>query len=256
MGLLKTNVIHTVISTLNPPTQEVYEAELNLIRAASQSGTVKRYAPSEWGIDWSSDDEHLPLSWKGFKSKAVEELKRHPNLEYTQFYNGYFMDYFGMPHVPSHMLPEAPYIDVAAGKAAIPGSGDDKVVFTYTKDVAKYVRKAVESSDTWPLITKITGDCVTLNEVVAIAEGARGIKFDITYNSLEDLRAGKITEIPAYKPAYEVMPKDFFLEMMAGLGIAMVMGVFDIGEDTLNERYPAVKPVKMVDLIKVYWEGR
>ena len=44
------------------------------------------------------------------------------------------MDYFGMPHAPSYMLPEVPYIDVAAGKAAIPGSGDEKVVFTYTRD--------------------------------------------------------------------------------------------------------------------------
>ena len=89
-------------------------------------------------------------------------------------HNGYFLDYFGMPHCPSHMMAEGCFIDVAAKKAAIPGSGDDKVVFTYSKDVAKYVRKMVESTDKWPTISHITGDKATFNEILEIAERIRG----------------------------------------------------------------------------------
>lgn len=174
---LKSNKIHTLISVLSPPTPEVHQIELNLIRAAAKSRTVKRFVPSEWGVDFSHDDEHLPLPapWKTLKREAIAELKKHPNLEYTSVYNGFFMDYFGMPHAPSHMLAEIPFIDIQAGKAAIPGNGDEnKVALTYTKDVAKFVRRAVESTDPWPQKSVIVGDSVTLNEILQAAEKARG----------------------------------------------------------------------------------
>ncbi|KAG6995843.1 hypothetical protein G7Y79_00041g077950 [Physcia stellaris] len=257
--LLKANEIHTLISVLSPPAPEVHQIELNLIRAAAKSGTVKRFVPSEWGVDYSHDDEHLPLPapWKALKREAIAELKKHPNLEYTSVYNGFFMDYFGVPHAPSHMLPEIPFIDIQAGKAAIPGTGDEnKVALTYTKDVAKFVRRAVESTEPWPEKSVIVGDSVTLNEILQAAEKARGIKFEVVHDSLEDLRAGRITEIPAYVPIYKVLPKDFFLEMMAAFAVAMVTGVFDLGDDTLNKQYPEVKPVKTDEFITKYWAGK
>lgn len=43
---------------MNPPTPEVQGAQNNLIRAAAQSGTVRRFIPSEFGIDYSTDDEY------------------------------------------------------------------------------------------------------------------------------------------------------------------------------------------------------
>lgn len=237
---------------------------------------MKRFVPSEWGVDYSHDDEHLPLPtpWKALKREAIAELKKHPNLEYTSVYNGFFMDYFGVPHAPSHMLPEIPFIDIQAGKAAIPGTGDEnKVALTYTKDVAKFVRRAVESTEPWPEKSVIVGDSVTLNEILQAAEKARGIllcslriaslqltvagiKFEVVHDSLEDLRAGRITEIPAYVPIYKVLPKDFFLGMMAAFGVAMVTGVFDLGDDTLNKKYPDVKPVKTDEFITKYWAGK
>lgn len=58
MKQLESNEIHTIISTMNPPTPEVHAAQDNLIRAAARSTTVKRFIPSEWGIDWAVDDEY------------------------------------------------------------------------------------------------------------------------------------------------------------------------------------------------------
>ena len=68
-------------------------------------------------------------------------------------------------------------MDIAACKAAIPGSGDDKVTFTSTKDVAKFVRKMVESDAEWSTRTRIVGDYVTFNEIVKVAEDVRGQSF-------------------------------------------------------------------------------
>ncbi|KAL8988745.1 MAG: hypothetical protein Q9169_008504, partial [Polycauliona sp. 2 TL-2023] len=220
-NLLKSNEIHTIISTLSPPSPEVQTAQNNLIQAAAQSGTVKRFIPSEWGIDYFNDDEHLPLPWKTVKQQAIAELDKYPQLEYTMVYNGYFMDYYGMPHCESYMLAEVSYVDIAAAKAAIPGSGNEKVTMTYTKDVAKLVRKLIESDEKWSRRTVIAGDVSTLNEIVAAAEQARGVEFEIVNDSLEDLRAGKITEIPAYLPTYEFFPKESMLQMLAGFGVAI-----------------------------------
>lgn len=71
-------------------------------------------------------------------------------------------------------MPEVPFIDVGNAKAAIPASGDETVVFTYTKDVARFVRKAVESEEKWPEKSIIVGDRFTLNDVVSVAEKVRG----------------------------------------------------------------------------------
>lgn len=221
----------------------------------------------------SYGDEHLPLSWKTFKQDVVKELEKHPNLEYTLFYNGYFMDYFGTPHAPSYMLAEVPYIDIAAGKAAIPGSGNEKVVFTYTKDVAKFARKVIEANEPWSRTSVIIGDTITMNEALGIAEKARGtesglalskptsliltgIKFDVVYDTLEDLRAGRITEIPAYKALYPVYSKNEFLSMMSAFGVGMATGVFDLKGASLNEKFGDVQPTKVVDFILKYWEGK
>ena len=108
------------------------------------------------------------------KRESTTELEKHPDLEYTLVFNGYFLDYFGMPHCQSYMIPETPYIDIAARKAAIPGSGNDKVVFTYTKDVARIIRKMVESEEKWPRKTHIVGDSITLNEILETTEKIRG----------------------------------------------------------------------------------
>lgn len=73
------------------------------------------------------------------------------------------------------MTPETPFVDIDARKAAIPGSGDDPVVWTLTKDLAKFVRKMVESSEAWPKVSRVAGDVVTINETTRVAQDARGM---------------------------------------------------------------------------------
>ncbi|KAL9003651.1 MAG: hypothetical protein Q9188_003495 [Gyalolechia gomerana] len=248
ISLLRNNEIHTVISTLNPPTTEVQAAQDNLIRAAAQAHTVKRFMPSECAIEelTFSQTTSMLSRCQTFKRQSITVLEQHLNLEYTMVYNGYFLDHYGMPH----------YVDIAACKAAIPGSGNDKVAFTLTRDVAKFVRNMVESDEKWPVRILIAGDTVSLNELLEVAEQARGTKFNIVHNSLEDLRAGRISEMPSYLPLYETYPKEFLLEMMAGIGVAMITGLFDFKGDLLNEKYPDIKTTKMRDFIETHWAGK
>lgn len=83
-----------------------------------------------------------------------------------------------------------------------------------------------------------------------------GTKFDVVHDSLEDLRAGKISEIPAYVSLYNIVPKDFFLGMMAALGVAMITGVFSFEGDLVNQKYPDIRLANVRDFIKEHWEGK
>ena len=78
----------------------------------------------------------------------------------------------------------------------------------------------------------------------------------MVHDTLEDLRAGKISEIPAYVALYDVFPKEELLGMMAGLGVGMITGVFDLQGDLLNDKYSKIQPVKVRDFIKMHWEGK
>ena len=82
------------------------------------------------------------------------------------------------------------------------------------------------------------------------------MKFDVVHDSLQDSRAGKVTEIPAYRPIYEVFPKEFLLEMMARFGVAMVTGAFAFEGDLFNQKHSEIQTTKMCAFIKTHWSGR
>ena len=83
------------------------------------------------------------------------------------------MDYFGMPHVPTYFPLEPCFLDIPHARAAIPGSGNDLVAFTYSKDVGKLVARSL-SLLSWPKRSVIVGDRVSYNEIVRLVETIRG----------------------------------------------------------------------------------
>lgn len=103
-------------------------------------------------------------------SKAAKQAK---DLEYTSFYTGFFLDYWGMPAVKSYMRPAVMVLDVAHNAAAIPASGNTPLAFTHTSDVAKYVAAAL-TLEKWEPAYNLTADKVTWNEFLALAEDVRG----------------------------------------------------------------------------------
>ncbi len=90
------------------------------------------------------------------------------------FFTGFFLDYYGMPGVKSHMAPSTMVIDMANNAAAIPGAGNTPVVFTHTIDVAKFVVASLDLKK-WDPETYVKGDRLTLNEFVRLAERAKGM---------------------------------------------------------------------------------
>lgn len=156
---------------------------------------------------------------------AVAELRK-TDLQWPRFSNGYYLDYWGLPHVKSNLHPFMPVLDVANKVAAIPGDGNTPVVFTYTFDVARFVIASLDLAE-WPEASVVIGDKLTWNEFMKLAEEARGMqllflgslafphganvsvgcKFDVCYNDLEMLKKGQVTELPHHPLAYGFFPK-------------------------------------------------
>lgn len=78
-----------------------------------------------------------------------------------------------MPVVPSYMPPIMMVLDISNDTAAILGSGNVPVTFTHTTDVAKFVAASLDL-DKWDPETYVMGDKVTFNQLLSLAEDAKG----------------------------------------------------------------------------------
>lgn len=78
-----------------------------------------------------------------------------------------------MPHVKSNLVQGSIVIDMENNAAAIPGSGDVPVVFTYSYDMARFVIASLDLPK-WPKEYWVVGDRITWNEFLALAEDIKG----------------------------------------------------------------------------------
>lgn len=80
-----------------------------------------------------------------------------------------------MPHIKTHLTPMIPVIDIEGKIAAIPGTGDEPIAFSYSLDVAKAVARLLGATK-WDETTYIIGDKITWNEFLQLAQEARGMQ--------------------------------------------------------------------------------
>ncbi|KAF4540747.1 NmrA-like family protein [Lasiodiplodia theobromae] len=246
------NKIDTVISTLFLTTTGA--PQTNLIHASEASQYTRRFIPSIWGIPYTKDQlKNFPIGLA--KLEALEALEKS-SLEYTLFYVGYFLDFWGHPHVKTYQLPNIIAVDIEHNVAAIPGTGDTPVTFTHTFDVAEFVAASLELPK-WDRESYVIGETVTWNEFVRIAEDVKGTKFKVTYDSLDLLRSGKVTELPSHLSLYEHMPKEEIQSIFSVFGIWFHEGLFNLQpKKRLNDVFPHIKAYTVRELLESAWKGR
>ncbi|EWZ33060.1 uncharacterized protein FOBCDRAFT_253251 [Fusarium oxysporum Fo47] len=249
---LESQNVEIVISVLN--TMNSSQIELNLIEASDKATSTKRFIPSVWGIEfpqWAI--EMFPPA--GFKVEVTKVLEK-TSLEWTSWSPGYFLDWWVTPHIKSHMATFALVVDVANKTAAIPGSGDVPVALTYTFDLAKFVAASL-SLPKWEKTTYCIGDKVTMNELLAIAEEARGAKFTVTTDEIETLKKGQVTELPSHSQTYAFFPKQMLQPFLALFGLMFAEGVFDMKPaHTINGDFPDIKTHTVKELVTEAWKGK
>ena len=171
--LLKVHNVEVVVSALALFTEESAQAQMNLIQAAIDSGSVTRFVPSEYGINYSHPgllEFHPATKWW----LEAADLLRESHLDFTRVIFGWFSDYFGVPHTKSNMKPFKYALDFDSRKAAIPGDGKAPVTFLHSTDVARYIAALLEEEAQWPEISAFASDKLTWNDLVELAEKATG----------------------------------------------------------------------------------
>lgn len=252
--VLESNGVEVVISALAVMDETASQGQINLIKASEKSSTTTRFVASTWGFPLMEEDVAI-LSFMKFKFDAVEELKK-TNLEWTRFHNGYFLDYYGLPHVKSYQPNISFVMDMQSKVAAIPGDGNTPVVFTYTYDVAKFVVASLDLPK-WDDEFFVIGDKLTWNEFVRLAEETRGSKFEVHYDGTEKLKSGKITELPSHIASYSFFPKEMLQPLYAAFGLLMATGRFNMPEEkTLNKKFPEIKTLKAKELLEQAWKSK
>jgi nucleoside-diphosphate-sugar epimerase len=86
---------------------------------------------------------------------------------------GFFSDYYAISHIKTHMPPLCFAVDIDAKKAAIPGTGNEVIAFTYSFDVARFVAAFLDLEN-WSETTYCYGEKTTFNEFVKLAEELLG----------------------------------------------------------------------------------
>lgn len=163
--------VHTVIAVIfdhDPAT--FIGAQVALIDAAVRQ-RVKRFAPSEFNVSRMHND---PIAL--YRPKAVvADYVRKSGLEYTFYEAGIHMNYLATgTEGLAGIAPINIVINVAEFKAQIPGDGNAKVAMTRVEDIGNFVAASLELGK-WPEVSRFAGDVKSYNEVVALAEAARGM---------------------------------------------------------------------------------
>ncbi|KAK3300633.1 uncharacterized protein B0H64DRAFT_315727 [Chaetomium fimeti] len=262
--LTKRNV-RVVICTFIMDCDSASDAQLCLIRAADRCPCVERFIPSEFNVEYDVDDGILPYPEKRFHVAARRALEKTTSLEYAYIYPGMFMDYFGLPRVPSSLRPLCFFVDPENGLAVLPGDGEARMSMTFTTDAARYIALALEL-DKWPRVMTTASSTVSLNELVALFEKSLGRKLQVRYQPVEKLLRHEAFDLPTNVDIAGRFPDRFpgGLEQLRGLiadleaGVAV--GAFDFGNlrgdlnlvEAFQETSPAPKLIE--DLVEEAWK--
>ncbi|KAL3459411.1 pyridoxal phosphate-dependent transferase [Aspergillus heterothallicus] len=249
---LEKHNIHTVISAISLYSEEISAAQLNLIKAAEKARPTERFLPSEYSFIQTEDLLPHDPSIKLFLDAA--NLLKSTNLQFTRVIPGFFMDYWGMPHVKSHLEKYTFGVDMASCTAVIPGDGNDEIGMTYTYDMAHFIAQLLERND-WEEFSVIVGDEVTYNQLVEIGEEVRRKKFKVEYDSPENVREGNVT-VPAQPEGVESSEQEL-VETTALVDRLILAKVFDFpAEVRANARFPELELIKVRELLTRAWEGK
>ncbi|KAI8650067.1 NmrA domain-containing protein [Fusarium sp. Ph1] len=243
------NIVICAIAVVNP---EANQSQKNLIRAAEKSATTERFVISSFDMLHVKEDIELsPLARYTFE--AIDELGK-TQLTYTRIANGWFLDYYGMPHWKTHLEPWINVMNVEKKWAVIPGDGSVKASFITSQDMSRFVARLMDL-EKWNKVSPIFANTLSFSELVEMAEKARGCKFRVANDSLEKLQSGKISFHEDFPPiGYGEGDQAFFamLHYQAAIGRYLVPRDYP----PLDAEFPDLKITTPLEVMETAWKGK
>ena len=171
--------------------RNVIANQIDLLRWADTTPSVKKFFPSEYGTDiaYSPDSAHEKPHQQKLKVRRYIESDVK-NLEITYLVTGPYSDIFLGKGSPGNE--KAGSFDVKARKAVILGDGKGKVSFTSMKDVGVLVVAALlHPKEAKNKALKVNSFTTTPEEILKEFEKQTGKKWRWEYTSVEELRKGE-----------------------------------------------------------------
>ncbi|KAK1585868.1 uncharacterized protein LY79DRAFT_557468 [Colletotrichum navitas] len=252
----------TVISFIVAHADPGAATSKRLIAASIEAG-VKRFAPSEWAMGTKLDEVVDYTPWYANKlevKRYLEEVNKDKKvIEYTLFQPGAFMNFLAYPHqTAKHYRVDYPALfDFSRGCGYIlEGSETSKITLTTIEDIAEVTARAVEFDGEWPIVGGITGQTITIGEILQLGEKIRDKPFEVDRLKLEDLEAGIIrTNFVTPLDLPGMLPEELanFTKMVViGATVSMTKGAWAVS-DEWNQLLPDFKPIGIEEYVKSVW---
>ncbi|KAK7420142.1 hypothetical protein QQZ08_010556 [Neonectria magnoliae] len=177
--------VDTVISAVG---RNVIETQINLIRLAEESSSVKWFLPSEYGTDIEYGPQSANEKPHQLKLKVRKYIRENvQRLKYTYVVTGPYADmYFDFKSA----APEAGGFDAANKKATLIDHGEGSIGFTTMPDVGKAVVAALRHPEvSFNKALKVQSFVVTSKQILAEFEKQTGGEpWTVQNYSLQELK--------------------------------------------------------------------
>ncbi|EOA38284.1 hypothetical protein CARUB_v10009778mg [Capsella rubella] len=215
--------------------------QLKLVEAIKEAGNVKRFLPSEFGMDPPRMGHALPPGRETFDQKMeVRKAIEAAGIPYTYVVGACFAGYMagGLCQMET-LLPPKKQVNIY-------GDGNVKVVFADEEDIAKYTAKTLNDPRTLNKTVNIRppDNVLTQLELVQIWEKLTGNKLEKTNIAARDFLANiEQMEIP-----HQAGIGHFYHIFYEGC-----LTDHDVGEDEeASSLYPEVEYKSMDDYLRIY----
>jgi len=219
--------VDAVISAVSGET--LGQGQLNLLEAVKQTGTIKRFIPSEFGVDLDrvGKGKFFVLDTK----IAFGEKVAQTGIPYTIVSTSIFLTYLISPFMG---------IDVANAQVQVPGGvGDFKISTTHPDDIAAITARLLYDTRARNAHIQIASDTLTWNELISHLESAYGKKFERKAVSEEQLRQGIKTD---------ANPRNVFSQVLL---LESLLGNTENNHAVNREWYPDIKTKKVNEYVHV-----
>ncbi|CAH0017624.1 unnamed protein product [Clonostachys rhizophaga] len=182
-----------LISTLQGADPEWYTSVHEILLASCvESKKCKRFISSEYQGNLRHQP-NLPRGNHRARQAFRAKLAAQKEIQATLVLQGWLADYWVQPADESKSyirpFPNGWPIDLDQKTVRIPGTGDEPIGWTATRDMAKAVVKLISYDGDWPDHTYVFGELGTWNEAIPKLEKFLGRKLERNYRPKEDIDA-------------------------------------------------------------------
>ncbi|KAH8550958.1 hypothetical protein BGW37DRAFT_64056 [Umbelopsis sp. PMI_123] len=166
-----------------------------LIEALKEVGTIKRFIPSDFGMDYRKDPTDFDMTENGIKiHQAIFDAK----IPYTIIDNGPFME-ISLTKLSDWTQPTP--INLETKTITRWGEGNVTILTNALNDIARYVVRTIDDPNTLNKRIMIDGHATTQNQLIDLWEEISGTKLQRKQVDLDELQE-MIKNAPAGYPKF------------------------------------------------------